>query len=79
MYASIPSGPDESEASESGAQAPAAGVASSGWWVRTLAEPPTTPAEGQPGSLEVVTLDDQLTAAARREGFVVRGDARPAD
>jgi predicted nucleic acid-binding protein len=36
-------------------------------------------AEGQPASLEVVTLDDRLTAAARREGFVVRGDARPAD
>jgi predicted nucleic acid-binding protein len=30
-------------------------------------------AEGQPASLEIVTLDDQLTAAAQREGFVVRG------
>jgi uncharacterized protein len=28
-------------------------------------------AEGQPGSLEVVTLDQQLAAAARREGFSV--------
>lgn len=32
-------------------------------------------AEGRPASLEIVTLDDRLTAAARREGFVVRGDA----
>lgn len=32
-------------------------------------------AEGHPASLEVVTLDDRLTAAAQREGFVVRGDA----
>jgi predicted nucleic acid-binding protein len=32
-------------------------------------------AEGDPASLEIVTLDDRLTAAARREGFVVRGDA----
>lgn len=32
-------------------------------------------AEGQPASLEIVTLDDRLTAAARREGFVVRGGA----
>ena len=28
-------------------------------------------AEGQPKSLEVVTLDDRLAAAARREGFAV--------
>jgi predicted nucleic acid-binding protein len=32
-------------------------------------------AEGHPASLEIVTLDDRLTAAARREGFVVRGEA----
>jgi predicted nucleic acid-binding protein len=32
-------------------------------------------AEGQPASLEIVTLDDRLTEAARREGFVVRGDS----
>ena len=32
-------------------------------------------AEGHPASLEIVTLDDRLTAAARREGFAVRGDA----
>lgn len=32
-------------------------------------------AEGHPASLEIVTLDDRFTAAARREGFVVRGDA----
>ena len=32
-------------------------------------------AEGDPASLEVVTLDDRLTDAARREGFVVRGAA----
>lgn len=32
-------------------------------------------AEGQPASLEIITLDDRLTEAARREGFVVRGDA----
>ena len=31
-------------------------------------------AEGHPASLEIVTLDDQVTEAARREGFVVRGD-----
>ncbi|HEV3229352.1 MAG TPA: hypothetical protein VGY97_07750 [Solirubrobacteraceae bacterium] len=30
---------------------------------------------GLPASLEIVTLDDRLTEAARREGFVVRGDA----
>lgn len=30
-------------------------------------------AEGQPASLEVVTLDDRLVEAARREGFPVRG------
>lgn len=30
-------------------------------------------AEGHPPSLEVVTLDDRLVGAARREGFVVRG------
>jgi uncharacterized protein len=29
-------------------------------------------AEGQPASLEVVTLDDRLVEAARREGFPVR-------
>jgi uncharacterized protein len=29
-------------------------------------------AEGHPASLEIVTLDDRLTAAARREGLVVR-------
>jgi uncharacterized protein len=29
-------------------------------------------AEGQPSSLEVVTLDDRLVEAARREGFSVR-------
>lgn len=29
-------------------------------------------AEGQPASIEIVTLDDRLTDAARREGFVVR-------
>lgn len=35
--------------------------------------------EGDPASLEVVTLDDRLVDAARREGFLVRGsDARPA-
>jgi predicted nucleic acid-binding protein len=28
-------------------------------------------AEGRPSSLEVVTLDERLAAAARREGFVV--------
>lgn len=32
-------------------------------------------AEGHPASLEIVTLDDRLTAAARREGFAVRGEA----
>lgn len=30
-------------------------------------------AEGDPGSLEFVTLDERLADAARREGFVVRG------
>lgn len=34
-------------------------------------------AEGHPSSLEIVTLDDRLTEAARREGFVVRGAAGP--
>lgn len=29
-------------------------------------------AEGHPASLEVVTLDDRLSEAARREGFTVR-------
>lgn len=29
--------------------------------------------EGDPATLEVVTLDDRLTEAARREGFTVRG------
>jgi predicted nucleic acid-binding protein len=28
-------------------------------------------AEGQPASLEIVTLDEQLASAARREGFTV--------
>jgi predicted nucleic acid-binding protein len=28
-------------------------------------------AEGRPSSLEVVTLDERLAAAARKEGFVV--------
>ena len=28
-------------------------------------------AEGQPSSLEIVTLDEQLAAAARREGFTL--------
>lgn len=28
-------------------------------------------AEGQPASLEIVTLDERLAAAARREGFAV--------
>jgi predicted nucleic acid-binding protein len=32
-------------------------------------------AEGQPASLEIVSLDDRLIEAARREGFVVRGNA----
>lgn len=32
-------------------------------------------AEEHPASLEIVTLDDQLTEAARREGFVVLGNA----
>ena len=29
-------------------------------------------AEGQPSSLEIVTLDERLAAAARREGFTVQ-------
>ena len=33
----------------------------------------TVAAEGEPGSLEVVTLDDRLAEAAEREGFVVLG------
>ena len=32
-------------------------------------------AEGHTASLEIVTLDDRLVDAARREGFVVLGDA----
>jgi predicted nucleic acid-binding protein len=32
-------------------------------------------AEGHPRSLEIVSLDDRLTEAARREGFVARGQA----
>ncbi len=32
-------------------------------------------AEGQPASLEVVTLDDRLAEAGRREGFPVSGEA----
>jgi uncharacterized protein len=35
--------------------------------------------EGDTGSLEVVALDDRLIEAARREGFVVRGEATVAD
>ena len=31
-------------------------------------------AEGQPRSLEIVTLDDRLTESAQREGFVLRRD-----
>lgn len=31
-------------------------------------------AEGHPASLEIVTRDDRLIDAARREGFVVHGD-----
>ncbi len=31
-------------------------------------------AEGVPASLDLVTLDERLAAAARREGFVVRDD-----
>jgi predicted nucleic acid-binding protein len=31
-------------------------------------------AEGLPATLEIVTLDARLAAAARREGFAVRGD-----
>lgn len=30
-------------------------------------------AEGHPASLEIVTLDDRLADAARREGFALRG------
>jgi hypothetical protein len=33
-------------------------------------------AEGQPSSLEIVTLDERLAAAARREGFTVEAIAR---
>jgi predicted nucleic acid-binding protein len=32
-------------------------------------------AEGQPASLEIVTLDERLAAAARREGFTVEAIA----
>ena len=32
--------------------------------------------EGKPGSLEIVTLDDRLLDAARREGFIAPGHAR---
>jgi hypothetical protein len=32
-------------------------------------------AEGDPSSLEIVSLDDRLTEAARREGFIVRARA----
>jgi hypothetical protein len=32
--------------------------------------------EGNPGSLEVVTLDDRLLDAARREGFIAHRHAR---
>jgi uncharacterized protein len=32
-----------------------------------------TAAEGQPASLEIVTLDERLAVAARREGFSVLG------
>lgn len=35
--------------------------------------------EGNAASLEIVTLDDRLTDAARREGFVVRGAGAVAD
>jgi len=31
----------------------------------------TVGSEGQPASLDVVSLDERLTDAARREGFVV--------
>jgi uncharacterized protein len=33
-------------------------------------------AEGQPASLEIVTLDERLAAAARREGFTVEAIGR---
>jgi predicted nucleic acid-binding protein len=33
-------------------------------------------AEGQPASLEIVTLDERLAAAARREGFTVEASDR---
>jgi predicted nucleic acid-binding protein len=33
-------------------------------------------AEGQPASLEIVTLDEPLAAAARREGFTVEASDR---
>jgi len=35
-------------------------------------------AEGQPASLEIVTLDERLAAAARREGFTVEAIDRAA-
>lgn len=35
-------------------------------------------AEGHPASLDIVTLDDRLGGAARREGFLVRGDSASA-
>jgi predicted nucleic acid-binding protein len=34
-------------------------------------------AEGVPASLDIVTLDERLAAAARREGFAVRATASP--
>lgn len=36
-------------------------------------------AEGVPASLDLVTLDERLAAAARREGFVVRDDVEHPD
>ena len=35
-------------------------------------------AEGHPASLEIITLDDRLIEAARREGFVVLDEAADA-
>jgi hypothetical protein len=35
--------------------------------------------EGHAASLEIVTLDDRLADAARREGFTVRGPFSAAD
>jgi len=35
-------------------------------------------AEGVPSSLDIVTLDDRLAAAARREGFTVNKSLEPA-